>query len=63
MIKPNKQEVKVLLIALSLVIGFCIGVFSVSPQVKEKNERIDELKSLKSLKNSQQNKWWLSLNN
>ena len=43
MIKPNKQEVKVLLITLSLVIGFCIGVFSVSPQVKEKNEQIDEL--------------------
>ena len=43
MIKPNKQEVKVLLISLSLVIGLCIGVFSVSPQVKEKNERIDEL--------------------
>ena len=43
MIKPNKQEVKVLLISLSLVIGFCIGVFSVSPQVKEKNEKIDEL--------------------
>ena len=43
MIKPNKQEVKVLLIALSLVIGFCIGVFSVSRQVKEKNQQIDEL--------------------
>lgn len=43
MIKPNKQEVKVLLISLSLVIGFCIGVSSVSPQIKEKNEQIDEL--------------------
>ena len=36
MIKPNKQEVKVLLIALSLVIGFCISVFSVSPTGKRK---------------------------
>tara|TARA_S200002703_G_scaffold42156_1_gene36502 strand:- start:11286 stop:11606 length:321 start_codon:yes stop_codon:yes gene_type:complete len=43
MIKPNKQEVKVLLIALSLAIGFCLGAFSVSPQIKEKNEQIDEL--------------------
>ena len=43
MIKPNEQEIKVILITLSLVIGFCIGVFSVSPQVKEKNEQIDEL--------------------
>jgi len=43
MIKPNEQEIKVILITLSLVIGFCIGVFSVSPQVKEKNEKIDEL--------------------
>ena len=43
MIKPNKQEVKVILITLSLVVGFCLGVFSVSPQVKEKNEQIDEL--------------------
>lgn len=43
MIKPNEQEIKVILIILSLVIGFCLGVFSVSPQVEEKNEQIDEL--------------------
>lgn len=43
MIKPNEQEIKVILITLSLVIGFCLGVFSVSPQVEEKNEQIDEL--------------------
>ena len=43
MIKPNEQEVKVLLIVLSLAIGFCLGAFSVSPQVEEKNKQIDEL--------------------
>ena len=41
--KPNKNEIIVMTIMISMVIGFVLGVSSMSPQIKEKDQQITEL--------------------
>tara|TARA_Y100001938_G_scaffold149599_1_gene236973 strand:+ start:1577 stop:1795 length:219 start_codon:yes stop_codon:yes gene_type:complete len=42
-IKPNRQERTVLLIVICVAVGFALGAFSMSEQVKEKDKQINEL--------------------
>jgi hypothetical protein len=42
-IEPNKQEKIVITILISLCVGFCLGAFSRSAEIKEKDEKIVEL--------------------
>ena len=42
-IKPNNQEQIVILIVICLSIGFALGAFSRSAEIKEKDEKIVEL--------------------
>lgn len=38
-IEPNKQEKIVITILISLCVGFCLGAFSRSAEIKEKDEK------------------------
>lgn len=42
-IEPNKQEKIVITILISLSVGFCLGAFSRSAEIKEKDKKIVEL--------------------
>ena len=42
-IKPNKQERRVLVILICFAAGFALGAFSMSEKIKEKDKQIDEL--------------------
>lgn len=43
LIKPNKQEVQVLIIVAAMAFGFFLGVFSVNYKLKEALEDQDKL--------------------
>ena len=43
MIKPNKDEIIVITIMISMVIGFVLGVLSTSREIANKDEDIETL--------------------
>lgn len=43
MIKPNKDEIMAITIMISMVIGFGLGILSVSGESKKKDQDIEDL--------------------
>tara|TARA_B100000214_G_scaffold374803_1_gene358704 strand:+ start:2027 stop:2254 length:228 start_codon:yes stop_codon:yes gene_type:complete len=43
LLKPNKQEQTIIVVVICLYIGFALGAFSRSAEIKEKDEKIVEL--------------------
>ena len=45
-IKPNKEEATIIIIMISIATGFGLGILSMTREVEEKDEQIEELLSV-----------------